>query len=87
MENGKEKLRCRGQNKNVDYIAVGKTQGENRTDRQYMKRKKMEFPENGENLLQENHSEECAGNLPGNPRSNWLGHCEQRAPNAPISKP
>lgn len=40
MENGKEKLRCRSQNKNVNYIAVGKTQGENRTHRQYMKRKR-----------------------------------------------
>lgn len=39
-ENGKEKLRYRGQNENVKYIAVGETEGESRADACCMKRKR-----------------------------------------------
>lgn len=35
--------------------------------------KRKEFPETGENLLQERHSDECAGQHPGNLGDEWLG--------------
>ena len=61
MENGKEKLRCRGQNEDVKYIAVGETEGESRADGGSMKRKRWWSFWKRENLLQEKHFVECAG--------------------------